>query len=140
MPDIALSNLSGKLIKLETFRGKFILLSIFSLNSDRCGLKLQHLEKLLKNYDVSQLQAVGISTSGSKKEIEAFKEKYQLSMLVWMGKNDQVQTRLNRDTSKTQEELVILLLNRELVVKDVFIDFDPESLSQKVKQLIESKE
>ena len=140
MPDIALSNLSGKLIKLETFRGKFILLSIFSLNSDRCGLKLQHLEKLLKNYDVSQLQAVGISTSGSKKEIEAFKEKYQLSMLVWMGKNDQVQTRLNRDTSKTQGELVILLLNRELVVKDVFIDFDPESLSQKVKQLIESKE
>lgn len=136
MPDIALTNLSGKSVKLETFRGKFILLNIFSLNSDTYGSKFQRLEKLLENYDTAQLQAIGISTGDSVKVIEAFKEKYRLSMPIWTGKNDPIQTLLNRDASKSQVEVITLLLNRELVIKDVFIDFDPESLSQKVKQLI----
>ncbi len=146
MPDIALTNPSGKPVKLETFRGKFILLNIFSINSDTCGQKLKQLEKLLENYDAVQLQAIGISTDDSVKAIEAFKEKYQLSMPVWIDKNDQMQTRLNiqtllnRDASDSQTELITLLLNRELVVKDVLIDFNPESLSQKVKKLLASKE
>ena len=146
MPDIALTDLSGKPVKLETFRGKFILLNIFSINADTYGPKLKQLEKLLENYDAVQLQAVNISRDDSVKAIEAFKEKYQLSVPVWIDKNDQmqtflnIQTLLNRDASESQTALITLLLNRELVVKDVFIDFDPQTLSQKVKKLLASKE
>ena len=67
-------------------------------------------------------------------------------MPIWMDKNDQMQTflniqaLLNKDTSEPQTELITLLLNRELVVKDVFIDFDLQTLSQKVKKLLDSKE
>ena len=139
IPDIALTNLSGKPVKLETLHGKFVLVNLFSTDSTTSGRKLKQLEKLLANYDTTQLQAVGISTDDSAKAIETFKEKHQLSMPIWVDKNDQMQTFLNRDAAKPQTELIILLLNRELVVKDVFVDSDPEVLSQKVKQAIESE-
>ena len=141
MPDIALTNLSGKPVKLETLRGKFILVNLFSKDSATCGPKLKQMERLLANYDATQLQAVGISTNDSAKAIEAFKEKHQLSIPLWMDKNDQIRTflniqsLLNKDASEPQTELITLLLDQELVVKDVFIDIDPETLSTKIKNL-----
>ena len=146
MPDIALTNPSGKPVRLETLRDKFVLVNLFSTDSNTCGPKLKQIEKLLENYDAAQLQALGISTGGSVKATEAFKEKHQLSMPIWIDKNDQmqtflnIQTLLNGDASEPQTELITLLLDRELVVKNVFIDFDPETLSQKVKKLFASKE
>ena len=139
MPDITLTTLSKKPVKLETLRGKFVLVNLFSTDSTPCGPKLKQMEKLLANYDATQLQVVGISTDDSAKAIAAFKKKYQLSMPVWMNKNDQIQKLLNRDASEPQTELITLLLNRELVVKDVFIDFEPENLSQKVNKLFDAK-
>lgn len=142
MLDIALTNPSGKPVRLETLRDKFVLVNLFSTDSNTCGPKLKQIEKLLENYDTAQLQAVGISTNNSMKAIEAFKEKHQLSMPIWMDKNDQMQTflniqsLLNRDASEPQTELITLLLDRELVVKDVLIDFDPRNLSTKIKNLI----
>ena len=140
MPDIALTTRSGKPVKLETRKGKFTLLNIFSINSTPCGPRLQHLEKLIETYDATQLQAVGISTDDSAKAIAAFQEKYQLSMPIWIGKADQIQAPLNIDTSKLQTELITILVNREMVVKDVFIDFDPENLSQRIKEFVASKD
>ncbi|MCY3744310.1 MAG: TlpA disulfide reductase family protein [Candidatus Poribacteria bacterium] len=139
MPDITLMTLSGKPVKLETLRGKFALVNLFSTDSTPSGPKLKQLEKLFTNYDATQLQVVGISTDDSGKAIAAFKEKHQLSMPIWRNKNDQIQKLLNRDASEPQTELITLLLNRELVVKDVFIDFDPENLSQKVKKLFDAE-
>lgn len=141
MPGVRLSDLSGKSVKLETFRGKFILLHIFSIDSDTYGPKLRQLEKLLENYDASELQAIGISPSDSDsvKAIEAFKDKYQLSMPIWIGKNDQIRTIFKRDVSEFDKELVTLILNPELVVKDVSADLDPESVSRKLEKLIASK-
>ncbi len=139
MPDIVLTDLSGKSAKLETLRGKFVLVNLFSTDATTCGPKLKQLEKLLTNYDATQLQVVGISTNDSAKAIKAFKEKHQLSMPIWVDKSTQMQTLLNRDTSEPQTELITLLLNRERVVKDVFIDFEPEDLSQKVSKLIDAQ-
>ncbi len=139
MPDIVLTDLSGKPAKLETLRDKFVLVNLFSTDATTSGPKLKQMEKLLANYDTTQLQAVGISTDDSAKAIEAFKEKHQLSMPIWVDKNGQLQTLLNRDASKPQMELITLLLNRELVVKDVFIDFEPENLSQKVNKLFDAE-
>ena len=139
MSTIVLTDFLGKSVTLETFRGKFIRLHIFSINSDTCGPKLKQLEKLLENHDASVLQAIGISTSDSVKAIETFKDKHQLSMPIWIGKNDQIRTLLKRDASDSDKELVTLILNPELVVKDVSVDLDPESVSQKLEKLIASK-
>ena len=139
MRDIVLTDLSGKPAKLEDLRGKFVLVNLFSLDSTTCGPKLKQLEKLLANYDTTQLQAVGISVNDSAKAIETFKEKHQLLMPIWVDKNDQMQTFVNRNASEPQTELITLLLNRELVVKDVFIDFNPENLSQRVNKLLDAK-
>ena len=40
MPDIALTNLSGKPVKLEALRGKFVLVNLFSTDATTCGPKL----------------------------------------------------------------------------------------------------
>jgi len=140
MPDIVLTDVSGKPAKLETLRGKFALVNLFSTDSITCGPKLKQMERLLTNHDATRLQAVGIITNNSAKAIEAFKERHQLSMPIWVDKNDQMRTLLNRDASEPQTELITLLLNQELIVKDVFIDFDPENLSQKVKKLFDAQE
>ena len=143
MPNTVLTDLSGKPVKLETRRGTFILVNLFSINSTTCGPKLKQQERLLANYDTSQVQAVGISTDDSAKAIEAFTEKHQLSMPIWVDKNDQMRTflnlqaLLNRDASEPQTELITLLLDQELIVKDVFIDVDPRKLSTKIKALIQ---
>lgn len=139
MPNMRWTDLSGKPVELETFQSEFILVNIFPITSDACGPKLQRLEKLLKNYDASQLQVVGVSTDDSAKAIETFKEKYGLSMPIWMGKNIQIQVFADNSTSKSQAQLTTFLLNRELIVRDMVIDFDPDILSQKVKQFVESK-
>lgn len=142
MPDLVLTDLSGKPVKLETLRGKFVLVNLFSTDVTTCGPKLKQLERLLANYDTTQLQAVGISTDDSAKAIEVFKAKHQLSMPVWMDKNDQIRTflniqsLLNKDAFEPQTELITLLLNRELVVKDVLIDVNLQTLSTKIKDLI----
>ena len=141
MPDITLTDLSGKPVKLETLGGTFVLVNLLSIDSITCGPKLKQIEKLLENYSSDQVQAVGISTDDSVKAIETFTQKHQLSMPIWIDRNSQIQTFLNtqtlfnKDASERQTELITLLLNRELVVKDVFIDFDPENLSTQIKNL-----
>ena len=139
MPSMRWTDLSGKPVELETFQSEFILLNIFPITSDTCGPKLQRLEKLLESYDASQLQIVGVGTDDSAEAIETFKEKYGLSMPIWMGKNMQIQVFSDNAPSKSQARLTTFLLNRELIVKDMVIDFDPDILSQKVKQSIESE-
>ena len=140
MPTMRWTDLSGKPVELETFQSEFILVNIFPITSDTCGPKLQRLEKLLKNYDVSQLQIVGVSTDDSAEAIETFKEKYGLSMPIWIGKNMQIQIPANNGTSKSQAQLTTFLLNRELIIKDMVIDFDPDIFSQKVKQFVQSRD
>ena len=140
MPNMGWTDLSENPVELETFQSEFILLNIFPITSDTCGRKLQRLEKLLKNYDVSQVQVVGVSTDDSAEAIETFKEKYGLSMPIWLSKNMQIQISANSGAPKSQAQLTTFLLDQELIIKDMFIDFDPDILSQKVKQFFESKD
>ena len=70
----------------------------------------------------------------SAKAIEAFKEKYGLSMPIWIGKNMRMGVPVDSGA-----KLITLLLNRDLVVKVMPVDSDPEVLAQKVKQAIVSK-
>ncbi len=138
IPDVAFRNLSGEPVKLEQFRGKFVLLNLFSADSISCGPDLQRLEKQLENANAARLKAIGISTGDPVATIEAFKQKHQLSMPIWVGKNDQIQNLVKRDVSKPQTGLITILLNSELVVEAVFTDM--ESLVKKVTELIEPKE
>ena len=138
IPDIAFRNLSGEPVKLNQFRGKFVLLNLFSTDSISCGPDLQRLEKHLKNTDAARLQAIGISTDNPVKAITEFKEKYQISIPLWVDEKSEILRFLNNDTAQLQTKLITILLNSELVVEAVFTDM--ETLLKKVTALIESKE
>ncbi len=138
IPDIAFRNLSCEPVKLKQFRGKFVLLNLFSTDSISCGPDLQRLEKHLKNTDAARLQAIGISTDNPVKAITEFKEKYQISIPLWVDEKSEILRFLNNDTAQLQTKLITILLNSELVVEAVFTDM--ETLLKKVTELIEGKE
>ena len=138
IPDIAFRNLSGEPVKLNQFRGKFVLLNLFSTDSISCGPDLQRLEKHLKNTDAARLQAIGISTDDPVKAITEFKEKYQISIPLWVDEKSEILRFLNNDTAQLQTKLITILLNSELVVEAVFTDM--ETLLKKITELIEGKE
>ena len=136
-PDVKFRNLSGESVKLEPFRGTFVLLNLFSADSTSSGPDLQRLEKLLTNADTPRLQVIGISMD-SLEATAAFQEKYQISMRVWIVEKSEMLGFLNKDTTQPQTELTTILLNKELVVEAVFTDM--QSLLQKVRELTELKE
>ena len=142
IPAITLTDLSGAPVTLETRPGTFVLVNLFSTDSTACGPKLKQQEKLLETYHAAQLQAIGISTGGSAKGLEAFREKHQLSMPLYLDTNNQLQSflkiesLLNRDRDESYPGLVTLLLTPELRVADLFIDVDPETLSKKLKNFM----
>ena len=135
IPDIAFRNLSGESVKLKQFRGKFVLLNLFSTDSISCGPDLQRLEKHLKNTDAARLQAIGISIGDSVTAIAGFQEKYQISMPLWVDEKSEILRFLNNETAQPQTKLITILLNSELVVETVFTDM--ESLLRRVAVFIE---
>ena len=137
IPDVAFSDLSGATVTLEPFRGKFVLLNLFSADSTSCGQDLQRLEKQLENVDTSQLQTIGISMGNTVETIAAFQEKYQISMPLWIDKKSGILQTLN-NTARSQTKLITILLNPELVCEAVFIDMN--LLLKKVAELTEAKE
>lgn len=137
MPEVVLTTVEGKPVKLDILRGRFVLLNVFSTDCAPCGTDLQILENLLENADTSQLQAIGISAGGSAEDIEAFREKYQVAMPLWIDKKSEIVAIL---TAPPQAGLITLLLTPELFVKAVFLEFNAQSIKQKVEQFIAPKD
>ena len=132
LPDVTFRNLSGEPVKLEQFRGKFVLLHLLLSDNTSSGPDLQRLEKLLTNVDTPQLQVIGINI-GSVETTAALKEKYQISMPLWVVEKPAVLGILNTETTQPHTKRITIFLNPELVVEAVFTD--TESLLQKIRKL-----
>ena len=94
MLDVAFRDLSGTKVTLEPFRGKFVLVSLFSAASTSCGQELQQIEKQLENADTSRLRAIGISTDNTLEEIAMFKKNIRYQCLCGSTKNLRSQSTL----------------------------------------------
>ena len=134
LPDVTFRNLSGEPVMLEQFRGKFVLLNLSLSDNISSGPDLQRLEKLLTNVDTPRLQVIGINT-GSVETTAALKEKYQISMPLWIIEKSAILGILNAETTQPHTKGITILLNPELVVEAVFTDM--ESLLQKIRKLEE---
>ena len=132
LPDVTFRNLSGEPVKLEQFRGKFVLLNLLSSDNTASGPDLQRLEKLLTNVDTTRLQVIGINM-GSVEATAALKEKYQISMPLWVVEKPEILGIFNTETTQPHTKCLTILLNPELVVEAVFTDM--ESLRQKIRKL-----
>ena len=132
LPDVTFRNLSGEPVKLEQFRGKFVLLNLLSSDNTSSGPDLQRLEKLLTNVDTPRLQVIGINV-GSVETTAALKEKYQISMPLWVVERSEILGILNAETTQPHTKRVTILLNPALIVEAVFTD--TKSLLQKIKKL-----
>ena len=132
LPDVTFRNLSGEPVKLEQFRGKFVLLHLLSSDNTSSGPDLQRLEKLLTNVDTPRLQVIGINI-GSVETTAALKEKYQISMPLWVVEKPEILGILNTETTQPHTKRITIFLNPELVVEAVFTD--TKSLLQKIRKL-----
>ncbi len=138
MLGVAFSDLLGATVTLDPFRGKFVLINLFSIESASCGQDLQRLEKYLEDAATSQLQTIGISMDSSMEAIAAFQKKYRISMPLWIDKKSEILKTFSNNTALSQTKLITILVNPDLVVEAIFVDMKP--LLQKVTELIESKE
>ena len=133
LPELALTALSGKPVTLASFRGKVVLLNLFSTDSTACGTALQRLEETLADVDAARVQAVAVHTGEtSVQAIEAFQKAYHLSRLpVWVDTAAQLRTRLQSDV----EGLITIVLTADGIVEAVLTDLS--SLLEKIETLIE---
>ena len=136
-PDVKFHNLSEEPVKLEQFRGKFVLLNLFSADSISSGPDLQRLEKLLTNADTPRLQAISISMD-SLEATAAFQEKYQISTPVWIVEKSEMLEILNKDTIQPQTKRHNDSFKSRVGCHAVFTDMQP--LLKKVRELTELKE
>ena len=136
MFDMVLTNMNGESVTLAPLLGKFVLVNVFSADCKTCGSELKVIENLLENYDAARLQAIGVSAGDSPKAIKEFREKYQISMPIWIDKESQI---LDILAANPQTGLITILLNPEQIVEEVFMDFDSQSLKQKIEQLVTPK-
>ncbi len=133
MPELALTDLSGKPVTLASFRGKVVLLNLFSTDSTACGTALQRLEERLADVDAARVQAVAVHAGEtSVQAIEAFQKEHHLSRLpVWVDKVAQRREHLNRDAAG----LVTIVVAADGVVEAVLTDLP--SVLEKVETFIE---
>ena len=133
LPEMALTDLSGEPVTLASFRGKVVLLNLFTTDNAACGTALQRLEKTLSDVDAARVQAVAVHTGEtSVQAIEAFQKAYHLSRLpVWVDTAVQLRAHLNRDV----EGLITIVLTADGVVAAVLTDLP--SLLEKIETLIE---
>ena len=88
MPDIALTDLSGKPVKLETLGGKFVLVNLFSTDSTTCGPQLQQQEKLLENYVPLNCKRLGLAPMIQRRLLRRSKRNTNSQCLSGLIKTD----------------------------------------------------
>lgn len=133
LPELVLTDLSGKPVTLASFRGKAVLLNLFTTDNAACGTALQRLEETLSEVDAARVQAVAVHTGEtSVQAIEAFQKAYHLSLLpVWVDKASQLRASLQRDV----EGLITIVLTADGVVEAVLTELP--SLLEKIETFME---
>ncbi|MET0389836.1 MAG: TlpA disulfide reductase family protein [Polyangiales bacterium] len=82
MPEIALTDLSGKKVDLASLAGKVVIVDFWATWCAPCREELPELEKFHKKYGPKGLAIVGVSVDKEASGIKGFLEKLKISFPV----------------------------------------------------------
>jgi thiol-disulfide isomerase/thioredoxin/tetratricopeptide (TPR) repeat protein len=86
-PDFTLKNLQGKEVSLSSFKGKVVLLNLFSPTCGSCAAELPHLEALHKKYNKKGFSALIVDIANLSDETNKVAEKNNYTMTILLNGN-----------------------------------------------------
>jgi len=131
-PSFELSDLNGRAISLEQFKGKVVFLDFWAPWCIPCKQELPELDNLYKKYRKDGLEVIGISMDVSEKDIAVFMQKHPLSMHIIVDKKSEVS-----DAYRVSSLPTGFIISRDGVIKRQHRGFDKELLPMYEKEIAE---
>ena len=133
-PDFTLPDLDGNPVQLAKLKGSVVLLDFWATWCGPCVASMPNLEKIHKEYGEKGLKVYTVNQGEDKEQIQAFKEKKNLTMPVLMDKDQHVGNKLYGCPGIP----VTVIIGKDGVVKKVYLGFDPEG-DEAMRKVIEEE-
>ena len=132
-PEVVLKNFSGQLVRLDSYKGKIVLLNFWATWCPPCRAEMPDLVKWQRQFQGKGLQVVGITYPPTKvRDVRQFTRRIKVNYPILLGSKD---TKVLFDSSDTMP--VTIILDRNGMVKDRIEGIIlPEEFAQKVKPLL----
>ena len=132
-PEVVLKNLSGRGVRLDSYKGKVVLLNFWATWCPPCRAEMPDLVKWQRQFQNKGLQVVGITYPPTRvRDVRQFTRRIKVNYPILLGSKD---TKVLFDSSDTMP--VTIILDRNGMVKDRIEGIIlPEEFAQKVKPLL----
>lgn len=133
-PEIDLTDLSGKLTTVSSFKGKVLLIDFWATNCPPCLAEFPKLKQLYADYHQQGFEIVGLSLDESREIVEAFQARAQLP---WPLVNEAEQVKMAREKYRVRTIPSLFLVGRDGRIANV--DLKGNDLRQAVERCLKTK-
>ena len=133
-PEIDMTDLSGKLTTVSSFKGKVLLIDFWATNCPPCLAEFPKLKQLYADYHQQGFEIVGLSLDESREIVEAFQARAQLP---WQLVNEAEQVKMAREKYRVRTIPSLFLVGRDGRVANV--DLKGNDLRQAVERCLKTK-
>jgi peroxiredoxin len=131
-PDFSLSDLAGKPVSLQQFKGKVILLDFWAPWCDQCRAELPKLDDLYKQHGKDGFEIIGIGIDTSESQVTEFLQKIPITFTILIDKKNNVRKAYHFRTLPTT-----FIIGRDGVIRYVHLGFGNEYLQIYEKEIAE---
>jgi len=133
-PEIDMTDLSGKLTNVSSFKGKVLLIDFWATNCPPCLAEFPKLKQLYADYHQQGFEIVGLSLDESREIVEAFQARAQLP---WQLVNEAEQVKMAREKYRVRTIPSLFLVGRDGRIANV--DLKGNDLRQAVERCLKTK-
>ncbi|MCX7423041.1 MAG: TlpA disulfide reductase family protein [Planctomycetia bacterium] len=133
-PEIDMTDLSGKLTTVSSFKGKILLIDFWATNCPPCLAEFPKLKQLYADYHQQGFEIVGLSLDESREIVDAFQARAQLP---WQLVNEAEQVKTAREKYRVRTIPSLFLVGRDGRVANV--DLKGNDLRQAVERCLKTK-
>ena len=133
-PEIDMTDLSGKLTAVSSFKGKVLLIDFWATNCPPCLAEFPKLKQLYADYHQQGFEIVGLSLDESREIVDAFQARAQLP---WQLVNEAEQVKTAREKYRVRTIPSLFLVGRDGRVANV--DLKGNDLRQAVERCLKTK-
>ena len=131
-PGFSLMDLNGKIVTLDTFKGKVIFLNFWAPWCIPCRDELPELDKLYKKYNGKGFEVIGISMDTSEAGIRKFMQKVPVTFPILIDKQGKADNAYGFTGLPSG-----FLINRDGVIRYRYTGFGKEDLVEYEKNIME---